>query len=64
VLGINPAQYAEQYTTLDPEQIVGHIRRHTRFVKGLWLENIPREFIADAMQEEAHRLSAETRWMP
>ena len=59
VLGINRTEYAKEHNALPPEQIVEHIRRHTGTAEGLWLDDIPRELIAEALQDEAHRVGAD-----
>ena len=59
VLAVNPAEFAERYGALPPEQMVEHLRRHGASVEGIWLNNIPTGSIADAVQAEAHKVGAD-----
>ena len=59
VLAVNPAEFAQRYGALPPEQMVGHLRRHGASVEGIWLNNIPPGAIADAVLTEAHKLGAD-----
>ena len=53
VLAVNPAEFAERYGALPPEQMVEHLRRHGASVEGIWLNDIPPGSIVDAVQAEA-----------
>lgn len=59
VLAVNPAEFAERYGALPPEQMVEHLRRHGASVEGVWLRDIPAASIADAVQHEARKLGAD-----
>ncbi|MHB8723149.1 MAG: universal stress protein [Steroidobacteraceae bacterium] len=59
VLAVNPAEFAERYGALPPEQMVEHLRRHGASAEGIWLNNIPPGSIADAVKAEAHKLGAD-----
>jgi nucleotide-binding universal stress UspA family protein len=59
VLAVNPGEFAERYAALPPEQMVVHLRRHGASVEGIWLNNIPAESIADAVQAQAHKVGAD-----
>jgi nucleotide-binding universal stress UspA family protein len=59
LLAVNPAEFAERYGALPPEQMVEHLRRHGASVEGIWLNNIPTGAIADAVLAEAHKLGAD-----
>jgi len=59
LLAINPAEFAERYGALPPEQMVVHLRRHGAAVEGIWLDNIPPGAIADAVLGEAHKVGGD-----
>lgn len=59
VLAVNPAEFAERYGALPPEQMVEHLRRHGASVQGIWLNDIPPGSIADAVQAKAHEVGAD-----
>ena len=59
LLAVNPAEFAERYGALPPEQMVEHLRRHGASVEGIWLNDIPTGSIADAVQTEAHKVGAD-----
>jgi len=59
LLAVNPAEFAERYGALPPEQMVAHLRRHGASVEGIWLNDIPTGSIADAVLAEAHKVGAD-----
>lgn len=59
LLAVNPAEFAERYGVLPPEQMVTHFRRHGASVEGIWLNDIPTGSIADAVLAEAHKVGAD-----
>jgi len=59
VLAVNPGEFAERYGALPPQQMVEHLRRHGASVEGVWLDNIPAESIAGAVQAEADTVGAD-----
>lgn len=59
VLAVNPVQFAERYGALPPEKMVEHLRRHGAQVTGVWLDEIPSDLIADAVQAEALKVGAD-----
>jgi nucleotide-binding universal stress UspA family protein len=59
VLAVNPVEFAERYGALPPEKMVEHLSRHGAAVRGVWLNNISTELIADAVQAEAHKVGAD-----
>jgi len=59
VLAANPAEFAQRYDALPPEKMVEHLRRHGAAVAGVWLNEIPSELIADAVQAEALKVGAD-----
>jgi nucleotide-binding universal stress UspA family protein len=59
VLAVNPTEFAERYGALPPEQMVEHLRRHGATVEGVWLRDIPRASIADAVRHEARKHGAD-----
>jgi nucleotide-binding universal stress UspA family protein len=59
VLAVNPAEFAKRYGALPPEKMVEHLRRHGAPVTGVWLEKIPSELIAEAVQAEALKVGAD-----
>ena len=50
VLAVNQAEFAERYGALPAEKMVEHLRRHGAAVKGVWLNNVSSELIADVVQ--------------
>jgi nucleotide-binding universal stress UspA family protein len=59
VLAVNQVEFAERYGALPAEKMIEHLRRHGASVKGLWLNNVSSELIADVVQGEAHRMGAD-----
>ncbi|HEY2464538.1 MAG TPA: universal stress protein [Steroidobacteraceae bacterium] len=59
VLAVNPAEFARRYGALPPEKMVAHLERHGAAVTGVWLNEIPSEMIADAVQAEALKAGAD-----
>jgi nucleotide-binding universal stress UspA family protein len=59
VLAVNPAEFAERYGALPPQQMVQHLRRHDAAAEGIWLDDIPSASIASTVLAEAHRLGAD-----
>ena len=59
LLAINPAEFAERYGALPPEQMVEHLKRHGASVVGSWVNGIPQESIADVVLAEAHKVGAD-----
>lgn len=59
VLAVNPADFVDRYGALPPEHMVEHLKRHGASVKGLWLNDIPAESIADTLRAEADRVGAD-----
>ena len=59
VLAVNPAEFAERYGALPPQQLVEHLRRHGAAAEGIWLDSIPTASIAGAVLNEAHKVGAD-----
>jgi nucleotide-binding universal stress UspA family protein len=59
VLAVNQAEFAQRYGALPPENMVEHLRRHGAAVKGVWLNDVSTEMIADVVQAEAHKRGAD-----
>jgi nucleotide-binding universal stress UspA family protein len=59
LLAVNPAEFAERYGALPPQQMVEHLKRHGASAEGIWLNNIPTGSIADVVQAEAHKVGAD-----
>jgi nucleotide-binding universal stress UspA family protein len=59
VLAVNRVEFVERYGALPPENMVEHLRRHGAAVKGVWLNNVSSESIADVVQAEAHKVGAD-----
>ncbi|MGC2031748.1 MAG: universal stress protein [Steroidobacteraceae bacterium] len=59
VLAVNRVEFAERYGALPPENMVEHLRRHGAAVKGVWLDNVASESIADIVHAEAHKVGAD-----
>lgn len=59
LLAVNPAEFAQRYGALPPEQMVEHLRRHGAAMEGTWLNNIPTGAIADTLLAEAHKVGAD-----
>jgi nucleotide-binding universal stress UspA family protein len=59
VLAINPADFAEHYHALPPQQMVEHLRRHGAAVEGIWLNHVPISSIADTVLANAHKVGAD-----
>lgn len=59
VLAVNQAEFARRYGSLPPENMIEHLRRHGAVVKGVWLNDVSAELIADVVQAEAHKVGAD-----
>jgi nucleotide-binding universal stress UspA family protein len=59
VLAVNPAEFADRYGALPPQQMVEHLRRHGAAAEGLWLNAIPTASIADTVLAEARKVGAD-----
>lgn len=59
LLAVNPAEFAERYGALPPEQMIAHLKRHGASVEGIWLNDIPTGSLADAVLAEAHKVGAD-----
>jgi nucleotide-binding universal stress UspA family protein len=59
VLAVNQVEFAQRYGALPPENMVEHLRLHGAAVKGVWLNNVSSESIADVVQAEAHKVGAD-----
>ena len=53
------SEFAERYGALPPENMVEHLRRHGAAVKGVWLDKVASESIADIVHAEAHKVGAD-----
>jgi nucleotide-binding universal stress UspA family protein len=59
VLAVNQVEFVERYGALPPENMIEHLRRHGAAVKGVWLNDISPELIADVVQAEAQKAGAD-----
>lgn len=59
VLAVNQVEFTQRYGALPPQNMVEHLRRHGAAVKGVWLDNVSTEMIADVVQAEAHKMGAD-----
>jgi nucleotide-binding universal stress UspA family protein len=59
VLAVNQVEFARRYGALPAENMVEHLRRHGASVKGVWLNDVSTELIADVVQAEALKMGAD-----
>jgi len=59
VLAVNPAEFAQRYAALPPQNMLEHLRHHGVAADGIWLDNIPTGSIAATVQAKAHEVGAD-----
>jgi len=59
VLAVNPAEFAQRYGALPPQNMLEHLRHHGVEPDGIWLDNIPTGSIAATVQAKAREIGAD-----